>query len=179
MNINFGSGKDIRNDFVNVDRTRQYGANVVWDMTEFPYPFNDNEADKIVCQDCLEHIPNSTKVINEFHRILKRGGELYIIVPHFSSFNAIYGDVHIVPFNLKFFDDFNANQRGIFRKALPNKLWTNDSTKKFNEVHYKICFYEKPSLFSLFNLHRRLQFLYEFFFSLFWRAKEIKIRMVK
>jgi SAM-dependent methyltransferase len=45
-------------------------------------PFRDQEFDRVVIVDFLEHIPNDSEFIQELHRILKPGGELIINVPH-------------------------------------------------------------------------------------------------
>ncbi len=45
-------------------------------------PFEDDEFDRIVIVDFLEHIPNDGEFISELFRIMKPDGELIINVPH-------------------------------------------------------------------------------------------------
>jgi len=45
-------------------------------------PFNDNEFDKVVIVDFLEHINSDKEFLEELFRITKPGGELIINVPH-------------------------------------------------------------------------------------------------
>jgi SAM-dependent methyltransferase len=45
-------------------------------------PFTDDEFDKIVIVDFLEHIPDDHGFIRELARIIKPGGELIVNVPH-------------------------------------------------------------------------------------------------
>jgi SAM-dependent methyltransferase len=45
-------------------------------------PFQDNEFDRIVIIDFLEHIQGDAQFVNELHRIISPGGELIINVPH-------------------------------------------------------------------------------------------------
>lgn len=47
--------------------------------------FKNNEFDKIVIVDFLEHIPNDGDFLNDMYRILKPGGELIINVPHLNN----------------------------------------------------------------------------------------------
>jgi ubiquinone/menaquinone biosynthesis C-methylase UbiE len=48
-------------------------------------PFQDNEFDRVVIVDFLEHIQTDKECINELFRIIKPGGELIINVPHIKS----------------------------------------------------------------------------------------------
>jgi len=51
----------------------------VCDITEIPVP--DGSFDAIICTEVLEHTPEPIKVIEEFSRILKPGGRLFITAP--------------------------------------------------------------------------------------------------
>lgn len=48
-------------------------------------PFNDNEFDRVVIVDFLEHIHTDKEFFEELFRIIKRGGELIINVPHIKN----------------------------------------------------------------------------------------------
>ncbi len=48
-------------------------------------PFRDNEFDRVVIVDFLEHISTDKEFIDELYRITKPGGELIINVPHIKS----------------------------------------------------------------------------------------------
>ncbi len=43
--------------------------------------FKDNTFDKIVCVETLEHLINPNKALNEFYRILKKGGRIVVTYP--------------------------------------------------------------------------------------------------
>ena len=60
------------------------GVDVVHDLNTFPYPFADNEFDRIEIVHVLEHLDRPFDVMRELHRILAPGGTLLIKVPHFS-----------------------------------------------------------------------------------------------
>jgi len=55
-------------------------------------PVEDNTYDAIVCNQVLEHVKRPNNVIQEFHRILKPNGQLFISVPQ------CYGS-HMIPYN--------------------------------------------------------------------------------
>lgn len=89
--LDVGCGKNKTANSVGIDVATESDADVVHDLNSFPYPFDDNEYDKVVCYDVLEHLDDVVCVMEEIHRICKPGGSLYIRVPHFSSCHA-YGD---------------------------------------------------------------------------------------
>lgn len=63
---------DIR-QFENIDH--------VWDLNITPWPFKDNSIDSITAIHLIEHLDNLISFMDETHRILKPGGELYIETP--------------------------------------------------------------------------------------------------
>jgi len=93
--LNLGCGETHKEEMVNVDL---YGnPDIVWDLQEFPYPWDDNSVDEILMNHVLEHLPNWWGAFTECARILKPGGKLYIHVPDESSPSALtYRDHHHV-----------------------------------------------------------------------------------
>jgi SAM-dependent methyltransferase len=49
-------------------------------------PLQDKSVDMVICQEGIEHLPNQLFAIQEFYRVLKKGGELLIITPNISNF---------------------------------------------------------------------------------------------
>lgn len=73
---------------VRVDWNPRLGPDVVHDLENFPYPFDDNEFDMCHSSHCVEHISRKTDLFREIHRIVKPQGRVEIIVPHFTSWQA-------------------------------------------------------------------------------------------
>jgi SAM-dependent methyltransferase len=63
-------------------------ADVFHDLNRFPWPFEDEEFDVLVCRHVLEHLVETDKVMEEFYRILRPGGEAVIEVPHYTHVEA-------------------------------------------------------------------------------------------
>ena len=82
VKLNLGCGQFSKNGYVNVDIKQP--ADIIHDLNEFPYPFENNQFDLIEADHILEHLSNTLKTLKELHRILKSNGELIIKVPHFS-----------------------------------------------------------------------------------------------
>ena len=45
-------------------------------------PFEDNKFDVVISNHVIEHVPNQILHINEIHRVLKKGGILYLATPN-------------------------------------------------------------------------------------------------
>lgn len=92
------------------DRGLQTGAwdvsriDITSDITAIPEP--DASFDAILCTEVFEHIPDPISALNEFHRLLRAGGELILTAPfcsfthfapfHFSSgFNRYFYEHHL------------------------------------------------------------------------------------
>ncbi len=82
--LNLGCGEDKKVGYINVDWSSLVSPDVVHDLNKVPYPFEDSSIDRIEAFHVLEHLEKPFVLMKEFHRILKRGGELNIKVPHFS-----------------------------------------------------------------------------------------------
>lgn len=54
-------------------------------------PFNDASMSYVYSSHCLEHIVNTTIVINEWFRVLKIGGFMVIVVPHQHLYEKKHG----------------------------------------------------------------------------------------
>jgi SAM-dependent methyltransferase len=183
MKIQFGSGGHIKKNFINVDYDLSQGADIACDMEKFPYPFEDNSADFILCEMVLEHIKTPTKAINEFHRIIKPEGIVKIVVPHFTSAYALSADIHITTFNIGYFWQRQGPiPLDMHNRALPLDGWRiRENEKYWKNVKVELFFPKgNCTILSLpwqfiFGKNKRLQGIYENLFSLFYRANEIHI----
>lgn len=142
VKICLGAGNDPTPGFVNVDMLDLPGIDVVHNLMDLPYPFEDESATEIRAVDVLEHLdhytsdrrPSVIAFIEECHRILKPGGELYIQTPGYDA-EFMWQDVtHVRGFHPKSMDLFDPDTgygktNGYYSKAtfkvrveqLPNK----------------------------------------------------------
>ena len=82
--LNLGCGNFPKQGFLNLDRRPGPGIDLVHDLTQLPYPFTDQQFERIEADHVLEHLPEIFTVMRELHRALKPGGVLVVRVPHFS-----------------------------------------------------------------------------------------------
>lgn len=117
--LNLGCGKDIRpaaEGWVNMDIAPLPGVDVVHDLLEFPWPFEDASVDHVFASHVMEHVPHFVPafprkngflvVMEELHRILRPGGTVEIVSPHHESADRWADPTHtrvIHPRNFAYF----------------------------------------------------------------------------
>ena len=93
---------------------------LVCDIAAIPEP--DVSFDAILCSEVLEHIPDPTKALDEFARLLKPGGKLILTAP-FASL------VHFAPYHYcsgfsRYWYEHHLPQRGFqIEELTPNGDW--------------------------------------------------------
>lgn len=96
------------------------GIDLVSDITAIPEP--DGSFDAVLCSEVLEHIPEPTKALDEFTRLLRPGGSLILTAPFMSV-------VHMAPYHYcsgfsRYWYEHHLSQRGYAIEELsPNGDW--------------------------------------------------------
>ena len=86
MKLNIGCGRDIKEGYINLDVTQLDGVNIIWDLSEFPYPFEDNYFDEVLSQGTIELInADFIEIMEELYRICKDKAIIKIRCPAFPS----------------------------------------------------------------------------------------------
>ncbi len=85
--LNIGSGPVSEGaGFTQVDYVSYPGVHVRADAHHLP--FRDGSVDALMCEQLIEHVRDSQNVFDEFRRIIKPGGEIYITAPFMYPFHA-------------------------------------------------------------------------------------------
>lgn len=93
---------------------------VVCDITAIPEP--DASFDVILCTEVFEHLPDATKALDEFARLLKPGGKLIITAPFASLVH--FAPYHYVSGFSRYWYEHHLPQRGFRIESLtPNGDW--------------------------------------------------------
>lgn len=114
LKINLGSGADPAIGWTNVDMIDLPEVDVVHNLIKFPYPFEDNSADEMKAVDVIEHLPpyigdehGVIKFLEECHRILKPGAELFIQTPGWRADFLWIDPTHVRGFDVQSMDFFD------------------------------------------------------------------------
>lgn len=109
MKLNLGCGDDIREGFINVDlRKHSPKVDMVWDLNDLPWPWEDESAELIVAKTVFEHLRiNLLESMNECWRILAPGGRLWIKLPYWKHDHSYMDPTHYWQFSLHTLDLFD------------------------------------------------------------------------
>ncbi len=146
MRVNFGCGNAPLPGYKNMDKEQ-------CDLEKLPLPFKSKSVEKIYCSHVLEHLDvNLLNLMQEFERILKDEGVIYIRVPHFSWHNA-YDELHRRFFNYNSFGTLHDNsiERGYYSR------FTRSVKIKFFKKYFFWNYLVEP----LVNIHSMTALLWE------------------
>lgn len=90
--LNVGCGILPVKEFINLDFYWHPEIDICWDITKKNYPLLNETIEGIYTEHCLEHIPYEKCLENfkEFHRLLKKGGTLRVILPDGEIYCNLY-----------------------------------------------------------------------------------------
>jgi SAM-dependent methyltransferase len=104
LNVGTGPNVDPSPDVVNVDWHAFPGVNVLHDIDQTPWPFDDNQFSDCRAVHVFEHLHNPLGFMAEAHRVLEPGGSLRLYVPHYQSENSFTDPTHVRHCTLRTFD---------------------------------------------------------------------------
>jgi len=83
--LDVGCGQNKFAGAIGIDSNLRSHADVIHDLGVFPYPFENDQFDLVICRHVIEHVPDVMGFVTELHRITKPGGRLKIVTPHYSN----------------------------------------------------------------------------------------------
>lgn len=109
--LNIGCGNDILQGCINLDTAALPGVDVVCDLTEFPWPFDDDRFEEIRMINVLEHLPDLMRTMEEVWRISRDGCRVVIRVPYWNCWQSIGDPTHLKMFHQQSFDFFDPQRK--------------------------------------------------------------------
>jgi SAM-dependent methyltransferase len=119
--LDFGCGQAKTPGSVGMDLYPGDGVDVVHDFNVFPYPFEADTFDEIVCNSSLEHVGDFMRTVVELHRVAKPNALVKVSAPHFSGPDAYRDPTHKTFFAYTTFNFFaeggsyRSDSTGLFR----------------------------------------------------------------
>lgn len=174
--LNLGCGKDIKQDYVNLDCVKLPGVDVVHNINKLPLPFRNNEFDEILCRHFLEHLADIDELMKELYRILKPGGVLKIIVPHFTCAGSWLDPQHKRPFGYFSFDFFSKDAS--YEAA---RLNTHEHAARFSSQKRRLIFGKKYQVWNYVIewIANKFPYVYEDTPLRIFPAIELKVELTK
>lgn len=177
--LNLGCGRTLREEFTNIDIV-DFGGNIVHDLNNTPYPFEDNTFDYILASHVLEHLNSFHKTVTELARILKPGGILEVYAPFFLNTKYFGEPDHKIPFSIRTFDNYEFLEN---RKLRFYERWKlEDRTDYSGRAKYEVL--EKKFNVSNFGVLRWMNFfvnlepvVYERFFAGLFSPEEVYFKL--
>jgi SAM-dependent methyltransferase len=165
---------------IGIDHTPAPGVDIIYDLDCHPWPFADSVIDRAICRHSLAHLHNVVRTMEELHRILRPGGVLEILTPHFSCDNAFTDVTSRWSFGYRSMDYFCPN-RSSFKFRY--------SKAKFELLEARISLFQaavfppdryKPNPFRTLGIEavfNRFPRFYEHFLAFLIRANEVYYRL--
>ena len=182
VKLELGPGdKPVYEDSIKIDRVNLPTVDIVADVEQGLGFLRDDCVDLIYSSHFMEHIANVEFVMREFYRVLRSGGKLYMIVPHFSN-PYYYSDyTHSSLWGL--YTACLFSKEAYYRRKMPS--FYNDLDFKILDI--KLSFYSefagryilKKPVQLIVNASRYMQEVYEEIFPYIIPAYEIRIMMQK
>jgi predicted SAM-dependent methyltransferase len=88
LRLNLGCGNLHLSGYLGVDSKPGPNVDILWDLRRHPWPWTENSAEHVIAWHVLEHLPGDelATAMDEIHRILVRGGLLYVKVPYLERY---------------------------------------------------------------------------------------------
>lgn len=148
MKLDIGGGQNPKKGFLSVDQRDVPETAYLVDLEWEKLPIKDSSVDEIYSHHTFEHIKNIIPLMNECYRVLKKGGEMIIIVPHKDCSLAWQDPTHqryFVEGSMKFFcGDYLKKYKldyGITANfdMISEKLFVPDGRPEYiTEIHYHL-----------------------------------------
>lgn len=97
-----------------IDAVKLKGVNLVYDLNQIPYPFEDNQFERVVMNDILEHLDKPIDVLREVYRILKPKGTVEIRVLYWNHKYNYSDPQHKHAFTERYFEYFCGRIRAYY-----------------------------------------------------------------
>lgn len=97
---------------IGVDVNPHSRADVLCNLDHFPYPFRDNSFDELRAVHVIEHVADVVRTMEEFHRLVRARGTVYIVTPHYTDFSSFCDPTHRWHLNTFSFRYFGADHGG-------------------------------------------------------------------
>ncbi len=119
--LDVGCGLNKYPGAIGIDRNPRSRADVLCDLDRLPYPFAGGVFDLVRAVHFIEHSADVIRTMEEFHRLAKPSGRIYVVTPHYTDFSSFCDPTHRWHLNSFSFRTFGEDHGG-FGYYSPVKL---------------------------------------------------------
>jgi SAM-dependent methyltransferase len=162
--LDVGCGINKAQGAIGIDRNPASAADVLCDLDRLPYPFADGCFDRLEATHVIEHVSDVIGTMQEFHRLVKPGGRVRVVTPHYTDFSSFCDPTHRWHLNSFSFRFFGPDHGG----------FGYYSAVKFREisVHVRLLAFWRALGFELLVNHsRRFRRFWEYYLCYVVRGK--------
>ncbi len=159
---------------IGIDRNPASAADVLCDLDRLPYPFADASFDRLEATHVIEHVADVLRTMEEFHRLVKPGGRVRVVTPHYTDFSSFCDPTHRWHLNSFSFRTFGEDHGG----------FGYYTTSKYREISVRVrllALWRALGFEVLVNRSRRFRRFWEYYLCYVVRGKvmEFEFEVVK
>jgi len=147
------------------------------------YPFADNSFDLVVANHVIEHVKDAVAFLEEVHRLLRPGGQVRLVTPHYTNPRAYADPTHRRYLSLAALDGFTGQAANLYVSLLGRILETEFpaidfySTARFEKVEARLSFGRPFRYLGVQWLANRWPRIYEFYLASLFPARDIYLTL--
>ncbi len=92
--LDVGCGRNKFPGAIGVDRNPASHADLICDLDQATYPFRDDSFDEVRATHVIEHVADVLRTMGEFHRLVRAGGRIRLVTPHYTDFSSFCDPTH-------------------------------------------------------------------------------------
>lgn len=115
--LDIGCGRNKVPGALGLDWIGATAADVVCDLTQFPWPLPADAFTVVYANNVMEHLPNIPGTMQEIYRVARAGARVHIKTPHFASLTSWEDPTHVHHFAYESFDYFCETGRHVAHYA--------------------------------------------------------------
>jgi len=171
--LDLGCGNKKRPGAIGVDFNSRTEADIVHDLNVFPYPIEAASFDEIYIDNCLEHLDDVIRVMEEAHRICKDDGLVKVIVPYFRSLWAFGDPTHKHFFTVRSFEIFDPEN------VISERYDYTRARFRIERIVFNETLYNRWAKKIVLSLANRWPFRYEYYLSHLYPLDDISFYLRK
>jgi len=92
--LDVGCGPKKHRGSIGIDMNPNTAADLLCNLDRGCLPFQDSVFDEVRAVHLIEHVENVIRTMEEFHRVSRAGGVIFLVTPHYTDFSSFCDPTH-------------------------------------------------------------------------------------